>query len=64
MKRIHHLKDSWLLAAMVLAVLVGETIGWYVTNLFQWRFPVVAIAAVCVGIVAATVSVLYDGTED
>lgn len=64
MKHIHHLKDSWLLTAMVVAVVGGETIAWYVTKAFNWRFPVVAIGAVCVGLVAAVVSVLYDGTDD
>lgn len=63
MKHIHHLKASWLLAAMVIVVLIGETIAWYVTKLFDLRFPAVAVGAVCVGLVAAAASWLYDGRE-
>lgn len=61
--KIHHLKSSWLLLAMLVAVVAGEAIGWYVCKAFDLRFPAVAIAAVCVGLVAGSVSYLYDGRE-
>ncbi|PTX95729.1 hypothetical protein [Opitutus sp. ER46] len=63
MKHIHHLKARWLLAAMLVAVVAGETIAWSVTKAFDIRFPAIAVAAVCIGLVAMSVSWLYDGRE-
>lgn len=63
MKHIHHLKSSWLLLAMLVAVVVGETVAWYVTKTLDLRFPAVTVAAICIGLVAAGVSILYDGRE-
>jgi hypothetical protein len=63
MKAIHHLKVRWLFAAMIAAVLVGEIATWYASQLFHIRFPGVAVAAVCVGLVAMVVALLYDGNE-
>ncbi len=63
MKTFHTLKARWLLTAMVLTVVLGEIIAWYVTRLFHWRFPAVAIAAVCVGLVGALVAEFYDGQD-
>lgn len=63
MKHIHHLKASWLLAAMIAAVIVGEIVASGVCRALEIRCPTVAIAAVCVGIVAAVVSAVYDGRE-
>ncbi len=61
--RIHHLQARWLLVAMILAVIVGEAVAWYVAKTFELRFPAVAIAALCIGLVAAGASWLYDGRE-
>lgn len=63
MKAIHHLKARWLLTAMVVAVVAGEFVAWQVTRALHWRFPSVAVGAVCVGAVAAVVAWLYDGRE-
>jgi hypothetical protein len=63
MKTFHTLKARWLLAAMAGTVIVGETIAWFVTSMFHWRFPVMAVAAVCIGLVAVVVTEFYDGTE-
>jgi predicted MFS family arabinose efflux permease len=63
MKRIHHLRASWLFAAMIVAVVIGETLAWYISRILDWRFPAVAVGAVCVGLVAAAASWLYDGRE-
>lgn len=60
---MHHLKARWLLAAMIVAVVLGEHAAWFVTKLFHWRFPVVAVAAACVGLVATVVALTYDGKE-
>ncbi len=63
MKHIHHLRASWLFVAMVIAVVIGEFAAWFVSKSLETRFPAVAVGAVCVGLVAAGVSVLYDGRE-
>jgi len=63
MKHIHHLKTSWLFAAIVAAVIVGELVGSVVCRALDMRCPSVAIAAISVGVVLALVSVVYDGTE-
>lgn len=63
MKHIHHLTTGGLVAAMLIAVAIGETIAWYVTKTFDIRFPAVAVGAVCIGTVGAVVSWLYDGRE-
>jgi VIT1/CCC1 family predicted Fe2+/Mn2+ transporter len=63
MKHIHHLSTTGLVAATAVAVIIGETIGWYVTRLLDIRFPAFTVGMVCIGLVAATVSVLYDGRE-
>lgn len=63
MKHIHHLRASWLFVAMLIAVAIGETVGWWVCKTLDLRFPTVAIAAVSIGAVAITVSYLYDGSE-
>lgn len=63
MKTIHHLKARWLLAAMLIAVAVGEYVAWAITKSMNWRFPSVAVAALCIGLVGAVVAWLYDGRE-
>ena len=63
MKHIHHLTASWLLVAMVIAVALGETIALTVSKAFSFRCPVVAVAALCIGLVAGGVSLIYDGSE-
>jgi hypothetical protein len=63
MKHIHHLKASWLFAAMIAAVIIGEIVGSVVCRALDVRCPSVAIAAISVGLVAAIVSALYDGRE-
>jgi hypothetical protein len=63
MKKIKTLKTSWLLLAMVIAVVIGEFVGSLVGTLAGIRVPPVPVAAVCVGLVAFTVSLIYDGTD-
>jgi hypothetical protein len=62
-KTIHHLKARWLIAAMLVAVAIGEFVAWQVTKAYHLHFSPVAVAAVCVGLVAAGAALLYDGTE-
>ena len=63
MKHIHHLKARWLLTAMVVAVIVGEIAGKAACSALNVRFPAFAVGALCVGLVAAGVSVIYDGRD-
>lgn len=63
MKHIHHLRTSWLLGAMIIAVAAGEVLAWFVAKTFAIRCPAVAVAAISIGLVAAAVSWLYDGRE-
>jgi hypothetical protein len=60
---IHHLKARWLVASMVVAVVIGELVASKVADWFSIRVPAVPVAAVCVGLVAAVVALLYDGRE-
>ncbi len=60
---IHHLKARWLVASMVAAVIIGEIVAAKVAETFTIRVPAVPVAAVCVGLVAAVVALLYDGRE-
>lgn len=60
---IHHLKARWLLAAMVVAVVIGELVASKAADMFGIRVPPVPVAAFCVGLVAAIVALLYDGRE-
>jgi hypothetical protein len=61
--RIHHLRARWLFAAMLAAVIVGETAAWFLAKTFEFRFPAIAVGAICIGLVAAGASWLYDGRE-
>jgi len=63
MKKLHTLKVRWFLAAMVLAVTIGETIAWQVSRSFSVRFDPAAVGAICVGVVAVVVSAIYDGRD-
>ena len=63
MKPIHTLKARWLLLAMILTTVVGETIGWQLSRTFDLRFPSIAIGAVCVGLTAVIVAAIYDGRD-
>ena len=63
MKTLHTLKAPWLIVAMVIAVSIGEIVAWQVMKSLGVRFDPTAVAAVCVGAVAAVVALLYDGNE-
>lgn len=63
MKHIHHLRASWLIAAVLVAVVIGEVTASYVSRMLDVRCPSVAVGAICVALVVGAVSVLYDGCE-
>jgi F0F1-type ATP synthase assembly protein I len=64
LKRIHHLKTSWFFIAAVVAVAIGETVGWYVSRFFDYRPSAIVIGVVSIGIMVGLVSWLYDGDGD
>jgi hypothetical protein len=53
----------WLVLAMLLVTAIGELLAWQACNALGFRFPALAIGAVCVGLTATVVSLLYDGHE-
>lgn len=63
MKHIHTLKARWLLLAMLLTTVIGETLAWQLARTFQFRFNAVTVAALCIGLTAAVVAVIYDGRD-
>ncbi|MBI5767977.1 MAG: hypothetical protein HZA93_09280 [Verrucomicrobia bacterium] len=63
MKHIHTLKARWLLLAMLLVTVIGETLAWQLARTFHFRFNAVPIAAVCIGLTAAVVAFVYDGRD-
>jgi hypothetical protein len=63
MKHIHHLSTSGLLAATAVMIVIGETAAWYITRALDIRFPAFTIGVLCIGIVAAIVSIFYDGRD-
>lgn len=63
MKATRNFKDSWFLIATVVAILVGETIAWEVSRRYGVRSNPLVVAVLCTGLVAAVVSVIYDGVD-
>lgn len=63
MKILHTLKAGWLLLAMLAAVAVGEVIAWQISRAYDVRFAPALVAALCLGLVAFVVSLIYDGTD-
>ena len=63
MKMLHTLKARWLVLAMILTTVLGETIAWQISRTFGVRFDPVAVGAVCVGATAAIVAWIYDGRD-
>ena len=63
MKHLHSLKARWLLLAMVLATVIGETIAWQISRSFHTRFDPVAVGAVCIGLTAVLTAAIYDGRD-
>jgi hypothetical protein len=63
MKHIHTLKARWLLLAMLLVTVLGETLVWQISRSFHLRFAPVPVAAICVGLTAVVVAWIYDGRD-
>ena len=49
MKTLHTLKGPWLFVAMLIAVIIGETIASQAMKNLGVRFDPTAVAAVCIG---------------
>lgn len=63
MKATRKFKPSWFLTGLAVAILVGELIAWEVSSRFGLRSNPVFVAFLSVGLVAAMVSVLYEGVD-
>lgn len=63
MKTARTFKGSWFVSALVVAIVVGEIVAWEVSSNLGLRNNPVVVAFVCAGLVAAIVSVLYDGAD-
>ena len=63
MKTTRTFKGTWFLFAMVVAILIGEIVAWEASNRLGIRSNPLVVAFLCMGLVAAIASVLYDGAE-
>ena len=63
MKATRKFRNSWFLTAIVGAILVGEIAAWELSSRFGFRVHPLVVAFVCTGLVAAIVSVLYEGVD-
>ena len=61
MKRLHTLKESWLLAAVVAALALGEAIAWYLAGVLGVGFDPIAVGVATVVLLGMGVAWLYDG---
>lgn len=63
MKATRKFKNSWFLTAIVVAILAGELIAWEISSRFGVRSNPLVVAFLCTGLIAAMVSVLYEGVD-
>jgi hypothetical protein len=63
MKTTGTFKTSWFLFAIVVAIVIGEIIAWEAANHFGLRNNPLVVAVMATGLVAAFVSVLYEGID-
>lgn len=63
MKATRKFKNSWFLAAIVVTIVIGEAVAWEVSSRFGLRSNPLVVAFLCIGLVAAMVSVLYEGVD-
>jgi hypothetical protein len=63
MKTTRTFKGSWFVIAVVIAILGGEIVAWEASNHFGFRNNPLLVAFICLGLVTAFVSVLYDGAD-
>jgi hypothetical protein len=63
MKTTRTFKGSWLLFAMVVAILIGEIVAWEVSSQLGVRNNPLVVAFLSMGLVAGMASVLYEGAD-
>jgi hypothetical protein len=63
MKKLKTLKASWYFGSMAVAVVLGLLAAKAVEKTWGLRIPPIPLGALCVGLVAVTVSFIYDGTD-
>jgi hypothetical protein len=60
MKTTRTFKGSYYFVAIAVAIILGEVIAWEVANAYGFRAHPLTVAFLCIGLVAAFASVLYD----
>lgn len=63
MKTTRTFNGYWFCFALVAAVAIGELLAWKLTELYGLKLSGIGTGALCVGIVLAATSVLYDGAD-
>lgn len=63
MKLTRKFKDSWFYSAVIAAVVIGEVVAWVVAENFGLRANPLVVGFLCVGLVAALTSVLYENID-
>lgn len=63
MKHLKTLRMSWFIAVLVAAILVAQVLASLLRTHFGLHVSGIALGAVCVGIAAGTIALIYDGNE-
>ncbi len=63
MKRLRKFSNSWFGIALVTVIIVGEIVAWEVSTRFGVRSHPIVVGFLCVGLVTAITSVLYEGVD-
>ena len=63
MKAIRKFKGSWFTLALVAAIIVGEVAAWEIANAYGFRAHPLVVAFLCIGLVTAITSVLYENVD-
>lgn len=63
MKATRKFKSSWFTLALVAAIIVGEVAAWEIANAYGFRAHPLVVAFLCIGLVTAITSVLYENVD-
>ena len=63
MKKLRKFSNSWFGIALVMGIIVGEIVAWELSSRFGLRSNPLVVGFVCVGLVTAITSVLYEGVD-
>ncbi|WP_414664782.1 hypothetical protein [Horticoccus sp. 23ND18S-11] len=63
MKTTRRFRPSWFMLAIAAAIVVGEVAAWEFTSAYGIRMNPLVVGFLCIGLVAAITSVLYEGID-